>query len=537
MVKSKFLRAGVFSIVASLMLVGCSNDSDVSSEQEPETDGDTSTEEVAGGGDLIVGVLSDATSLDPHISSDVPSGVIQVNMFETLTKFNEDMELEPLLAESWEPVEEQVWEFKLREGVQFHDGTDFNAEVVKANVERLLDEELASPRRMLVELVEEIVVVDDHTIQFVMEEPFAPLPAHFAHYSASIVSLGSIEEDYAAVEAGAQHGTYINENPVGTGFFEFVSWNPGTEIHITNFDGYWGDNAKVDSVTFKVIPEDLTRLAELETGGAHIIDPVQVSDLSRVENTDGIHAYQRNRATVTYMGFNNQKAPFDDARVRMAVAKTINKDTMVDGVLDGIGEKAIGPINDTQWGYSDQVNVIERDVEAAKELLAEAGYADGFSTTIYTNDNRERMDNAEIIQADLREIGIEAEIEVVEWGAYLDMTGAGEYDGMFILGLSLGTMDADYPMHMLFHSNSAGVGNRSFFLDETFDQIITEARVEQDEATRLQMYVDAVNYLNEEVPMAFLYHPESIMGVRNEVKGFWADASAVYQLQNVTIEQ
>ncbi len=258
------------------------------------------------------------------------------------------------------------------------------------------------------------------------------------------------------------------------------------------------------------------------------------SDLARVEETDGVNAYIRNAASITYLGFNMEKEPFDDERVRKAVAMVLDREEMIDGILEGTGETAVGPINETNFGFSNEVSGLERDPEKAKALLAEAGYEDGFQTTIWTNDTRERVDIAIHTQAKLAEIGIEVEIKEVEWGAYLDSTSAGEHD-MFILGLSLGTGDADYPMHMLFHSDNVGTGNRAFMQDETFDQMLYEARIEQDETERLAKYVEATNYLNEQVPMAFLYHPSHIMGYRDEVSGFWSDASGVYQLQDVTI--
>ncbi|GAE27058.1 oligopeptide ABC transporter [Halalkalibacter wakoensis JCM 9140] len=536
MFKRKSFKAGVLSLAFGLMLAGCAsepNSTDNVDDQVEPGEENVTTEGGAEGGDLVVAVLSDATILDPHSSSDVPSGNVQSNIYETLVKYDTNMELEPRLATSWEPVEEKVWEFKLQEGVYFHDGSEFTAEVVKANIDRILDPEVASPRAILFEIVEEVIVVDDHTVQFVTEEPFAPLPAHLAHYASSIVSKEVIEADYAAVEEGGQHGSYINENPIGTGFFAFEYWTPGEEVVLTRFEDYWGENAKVDTVTFRILPEDLTRIAELETGAAHIIDPVTPSDLTRIENT--ANAYIRNAASITYLGFNVEKAPFDDPRVRKAIAMSLNREAMLDGILDGTGEAAVGPVNDTNFGYSENVQGIERDLDAARELLAEAGYEDGFETTIWTNDSRERIDIAELTQAELAEIGIDVSIEVVEWGAYLDATAAGEHD-MFILGLSLGTGDADYPMHMLFHSDNVGSGNRVRFADDTFDQMLYEARIEQDEATRLSLYEDATNYLNEEVPMAFLYHPSHIMGYGEGVEGFWADASGVYQLQNVTIQ-
>ncbi|MBP1970201.1 peptide/nickel transport system substrate-binding protein [Virgibacillus natechei] len=523
----------VLLLALSVALIACASEpDDEEASGEAETEGDSAEE---AGDDLIIGTGSDAASLDPHTSSDVPSGNIQINIYETLLKFDEDMELEPLLAKDWEAIEDDVWEFELEEGVTFHDGSEFNAEVVKMNVERILDEELASPRAVLFDLIEEVIVVDDHTVQLVTEDPFAPLPAHFAHYASSILSPEIIEADYAAVEEGEQHGAYVNENPVGTGMFEFESWDPGAEIVLANNEDYWGDNANVDTVTFKVVPEDLTRVAEMETGDSHIIDPLTASDMGQIENAEEAHVYMRDAASITYLGFNMQKEPFDDPLVRQAISKVVDREAMIEGILEGTGEEAVGPINETQFGYSEDVEAHEYDIEEAKDLLAEAGYEDGFETEIWTNDSQERIDIATYTQNELAEIGIDASIEIVEWGAYLDSTANGEHE-MFILGLSLGTADADYPLHMMFHSHNVGAtGNRSFMEDETFDEMLHEARVEQDEDTRLELYVEATEYLNEQAPMAFLYHPAHIMAHRDNVEGFWADASGLYQLQDVTL--
>ncbi|HEY4600606.1 MAG TPA: ABC transporter substrate-binding protein [Cerasibacillus sp.] len=202
------LKFTAFILLFVLVLTACSQES--GSKTEDQT-----------GGDLIVATLSEASSLAPHIASDVPSGNVSTNIYETLTTFDEDMELKPLLAESWEAVEDNIWKFKLREGVKFHDGSEFNAEVVKANIERILDEKIASPRVILFEIVQEVKILDDYRVQFITEEPFAPLPAHMAHYASSMVSKEVIEKDYEGMENGDEPDTYINNHPIGTGYFIF----------------------------------------------------------------------------------------------------------------------------------------------------------------------------------------------------------------------------------------------------------------------------------------------------------------------------
>ena len=189
--KKRLLQLLALSFLV-FILVACADEPD---EAGTETD-DTETEENGEveaegteGGDLVIAALSDATILDPHISSDVPSGNVQINIYETLTTFDEELELQPLLAESWEAIEETVWEFKLREDVTFTDGAEFNAEAVKTNLDRLLDDELASPRAILFNVIDEVIVVDDYTVQMVTEHPFAPLPSHFAHYASGLIIL------------------------------------------------------------------------------------------------------------------------------------------------------------------------------------------------------------------------------------------------------------------------------------------------------------------------------------------------------------
>ncbi|UTR16394.1 glutathione ABC transporter substrate-binding protein [Salipaludibacillus sp. LMS25] len=519
MFKSKTLKAALLSVSMVIALSACAS--------EPE------------GGDatnLVIGTLSDAEAMDPHNSTDLPSSNVQTNIFETLLSQTEDMELEPLLATEWEATADDVWEFKLREGVTFHDGSEFNAEVVKANIDRILDEDVASPRALLYNMVEEVVVVDDYTVEFHTEYPFAPLPSHLAHNGGGMISLEAIEADYAAMEDGEQPGSYINENPIGTGFFKFEEWQTGNRVELVRNDDYWGELAKVESVTFKVVPEDLTRIAELETGEAHIIFPVNPSDKALVENTEGVDVYEAESLSLSYVGFNLQKEPFDDPLVRQALSMAINKEDIITGVLEGTGTPAVGPIGEQVFGFSDEVESLPYDPERAQELLAEAGYEDGFETTLWTNDNREREDIAELVQSQLAVIGVDVKIEVLEWGAYLENTAEGKHD-MFILGWVTATGDADYGMHALFHTDHLGeAGNRTFIENEELDKLLDQAREERDEATREALYKEAMEIVVDESPMIYLYHQTYLVGVRDEVKGFWKHPNGLYQIQDVAIE-
>lgn len=527
----KFLFLAM-AIMFSLLLTACG-----ASDDKAKDEGTTDSGEAATGGDLIIANISDAVSLNPQGSNDNPSSNVTANIYDTLLTLDENSELQPSLATEWNLVEDTVWEFKLRDDVTFHDGSAFNAEVVKANLDRILDPEVASPRSFLYDMIEEVEVVDEYTVRIKTQFPFSPLPSHLAHDGGGMISKEVIEADYEAMANGEEAGSYINNNPVGTGQFIFEEWVPGQYIKLVRNDNYWGEVSKLDSITFKVVPEPSTQIAELETGNSHIIYPVGPNNVARIENADGIYLDRVDSLSLSYIGFNMDKEPFNDKRVRQALSMAIDKDVIINGVLDGIGTPANGPLAPGVFGYSEGVKPLEYNVEKAKELLAEAGYPDGFSTTLWTNDNKERMDMAEVVQQQLKEIGVDVSIEVVEWGAYLQGTAAGEHD-MFILGWGTVTADADYGMYPLFHSANVGeAGNRTFIRSDELDAILEAARQESDQDKRLELYKQAQEILVEEAPMIYIHHKEDLAGVSDKVEGFWQHPNGIFQLKNVSLKQ
>lgn len=537
MKKKSFLFWTVFVFaIASLLLAGCATDDG----EVPVDDPDAPAEDVDPPADvpqdLIIARVSDSVSMDPQGSNDMPSAVVSHLIYETLVQFDEDSVLQPLLATEWEMVDDVTWEFKLREGVKFTDGTDFKADSVKATFERILDPDIASPRLFLYSMIEEIIIVDDYTVQFVLDEPFAPFPAHLSHGGGSIVSKAAIEKDYEEMAAGNEPSTFLGENAAGTGYFKLEEWVPGDYVKLVRNDDYWGEKALLDSVTYKVVPEPLTRISELETGFSHVSDPILPSDMPRVEGMDGAGVYRRNYTTLFYLGFNCQKAPFDDVRVRQALAMTLDKDVIAENIFDGTAVPAHGPIAPGVFGYDPTATSPAVDMEKAKELLADAGYADGFASTIWTNDNPIRVQIAEYAQSTWRELGIDIEIEVVEWGAYLENTAAGLHD-MFLLGWVTVTLDADYGTYSLFHSDEHGdAGNRSFYSNPRVDELLEKGRTEPDPDARIAVYSELTEILLEEAPMNFIAFTELILGVSDNVQGFHATATGLHELQFVYLD-
>ncbi|MEK5040803.1 glutathione ABC transporter substrate-binding protein [Sporosarcina sp. FSL K6-3457] len=528
-------------LALSLVLAACAGGSDEPEKEKtegtPAEETDETTEESAGGpiegGDLVLAVLSDASSLDPAGSNDVPSSVVQANIYETLVNRDDDNNIIPGLAEKWEAIDDTTYEFTLRQGVKFHDGEEFNADAVKATLDRIRDSEVASPRYFLFEMITSVDVVDPHTIRITTEYPFAPLLAHLSHNGGGMISPKSIEADYAAMEEGQQAGSIISEAPVGTGYFKFVSWTPGDEIKLAKNDDYWGDKVHVDTVTFKVSSESATRNADLERGFVQVADPVQPIEVAGINNSDYATVNQKASSSLSYIGFNTEKAPFDDVRVRKAISMMVNKEEIIEGVYEGFGVPAKGPLAPGIFGFNDDANPISYNPEEAKKLLEEAGYGDGFKTTIWTNDNPQRIDMAILLQASLKELNINVEIEQMEFGTYLEKTANGEHD-MFILGWSNPTGDADYGMYALFHSTQKGnPGNRSFYENPEVDKLLNEGRREANPDERIKIYNTIQEHLIEDAPMVYIHHQEYLTGVSNNITGFSIDTSGIYQLQNV----
>lgn len=501
--KSKFLVLLSLVLVFSLVLVGCG-----SSDDSPDQ--------------LIVGQGADAASLDPHATNDQPSARVMKQIYETLVNQNESMELEPGLAESWTQIDDLTFEFKLKSGVKFHNGEEMTANDVKFTLQRALG---SSQVAHIVGAIDgdNIEVIDNTTIRVSTKEPFAPLLAHLAHSATGILN------EKAVTEAGEDYG----QNPVGTGAFKFKFWENGDYIDLERFDDYHGTNARVASVRFRNLSDNTTRTVELETGGVHIAYDIQPTDLARVESNSELELLRDMNLATTYIGFNLAKEPYNDVRVRQAINYAIDTASIVTAVYQGMGSPSTGPLGPNVWASHQGLEQYGFDVEKAKELMAEAGLEEGFKTTIWTNDNQQRMDIAEIVQNQLRAINIDTEVRVVEWGAYLDGTAAGEHD-MFILGWVTVTGDPDYGLYALFHGDQHGsAGNRTFYTNPRVNQLLDQARVSADPAVREAAYLEAQELIRDDAPWVFTWTGENTTGLHKSVKGFTQHPAGHHKLINV----
>jgi peptide/nickel transport system substrate-binding protein len=522
--KKRSIKKGLLLVLIGLILMvaqACSTKSNSSNEEASKTEGTKQ------GGTLNVVRLSDATKLDPHFITDIPSAnVVYQKVYQGLVVPDKDFKIQPLLAKEWTVVNDTTWEFKLRDDVTFHDGAPFNAEAVKATFDRLLDPNTGSPQREKFSMITEVKVVDEYTVQLSLAYPYAPLLSILASQEGSILSPKALAEN---PENLAQH-------PVGTGPFVFEAWKSGQEISLKKNENYWGKKPNIDGVVFKVVPEDATRLAMIETGEAHINDQVPVTEIERIEASETMGLYRTEGLAVEYVGFNTKKKPFDDVKVRKAISHAIEREAIIKGVYNNVGTLANVAMSPKVYGHSKEVKPYNYDLNEAKKLLKEAGYENGLELTLLTSDRKERINMAEVIQSQLKGIGVNVKIQVMEYGAYIEMANNGEHD-LFIGGWGNATGDGDYNQYNLFHSASQGpAGNHFYYSNPEVDQKIEAARKETDEAKRLKLYEEVMQMEIDEAVYIPIRNYEHMAAHSKNVSDFWLNAANYLMIDDVVIK-
>ena len=510
-------------ILSTVFLQACSTSGkDATKKDKENTNGG-----VEEGGTLKVLVGADATSLDPHFITNVPTANFHYQkIYETLIAFDEEMEIIPKLAKDWKQVDDLTWEFYLQEGVSFHDGEAFNAEAVKVTFDRLLDPATSSPQRDKVSMINEVKAIDEYTVQLILDEPYAPILTILASQEASIMSPKSVLENPES----------LIDTPVGTGPFVFGSWESGNAITIVKNENYWGEPVKVDEVVFQVIPEDSTRIAMLETGEAHISDQVPSTELDRISNSENLNLMRTEGLAVEYIGFNMQKAPLDNKDLRLAISHAIEREAIITGIYNDVGTLANSTMSPNVFGYSSKIEPYPYDINKAKAHFEKSGVDPKTEISIVTSDRKERIDMAEVIESQLKGIGMNAKIQVLEYGAYIDTVNNGEHD-IFIGGWGNATGDGDYNQYNLFHTDSFGApGNHFYYSKPEVDQLIEQGRVEVDADKRLDIYEKVQLIEMEDAAYVPIRNYEHLALYNNDVQGFWLSPVNYLMLNETTVK-
>ena len=457
-------------------------------------------------------------------------------MFNRLVEFERGgTKVVPGLAESWTVSSDgKTYTFKLRKNVKFHQRKDFrptrdfNADDVVFSINRqLLDSHPyhgVSAKSYdyfdgmdMGSIVKSVEKVDDYTVKFTLNTVDATFVANMAMDFASITSA-----EYADAMMKAGTPEQFDKTPIGTGPFVLAQYKKDEVIRYVAHTAYWEGKANIDRLVFSITPDASVRYAKLKKGECHHMPYPNPSDVAAMKSDSDLNVLQSNGLNVGYLAFNVTKAPFDNQLVRQALNMATNKAAIIDAVYNGAGAVAKNPIPPTMWSYNDNIVDYDFDPVAAKELLAEAGFPNGFETDLWAmpvsrpyNPNARRM--AELMQSDWAKVGVKANIVSYEWGEYLDRSKKGEHQTV-MLGWTGDNGDPDNFLNVLLGCDSSS--NRAFWCNEEFNGLLQEAKQTNDLETRTALYEEAQVIFKEQAPWITVAHSVVFEPLRKEVTGY-----------------
>ncbi|MBO8127045.1 MAG: ABC transporter substrate-binding protein [Firmicutes bacterium] len=493
---------------------------------------------------LTVAIVRDPDTLDIQRTTwvDAANDVL----YDSLVRQGPDGKLYPGLATSWELSEDgKTWTFKLRKGVKFHNGEPFNAYAVKATFDRMLAPETASPvTYMLGDFIKSIEVVDEYTVQLHYEKPFPSL----VNSGATTGFLAIYPPKYLE-EKGNDFGQF----PIGTGPVKFVEHVRGSHILFERNDDYnWGpayaENQgplKFKYLKMRIIPDDSTRVMELERGNVDILYGTPPQDVERLKN-EGFKIYKAPENGITYWGFNVKKWPFTDPRVRKALAKAIDRQPMIDFALEGLAEPIYGPLPRNIWSYSEEIENRAKELygynpEESRRMLNEAGWKDTNGDGILEKDGKnlefelwvrnipDEQRVGQIIQAMVAEVGAKVNLKVVEDAAYREGMANGAQDTIL---WAYGWFDPEILGNMF----KTGFSNRTWYSSPELDALIDAGATEVDREKRKEIYHEIQNHLVDACPWVPLYLKQQVFAVNPKIKGFTMNPFRWEQLELADVE-
>ncbi|MDR7428425.1 MAG: glutathione ABC transporter substrate-binding protein [Armatimonadota bacterium] len=466
---------------------------------------------------LVYVLGAEPVTLDPPNQTDNPSETVVRHVYDNLVTFDERLQIIPALAERWEVSSDHLtWTFYLRRGVRFHDGSEFNAQAVKVNLDRVTTPAKPTRRTSLYQpFIKSAEVVDPYTIRIVTPKPFGALLAHLAHGAGGIVSPVALR----------RYGDKIGLNPVGTGPFRFVEWIPGDRIVLARNERFWGPKPAAERLVFRFVREDASRVVMLESGEADVAVNVPALEVDRLTKNRRLVLIRRPSNRIIYIGFNVTVRPFNDVRVRKALNHAVDKSAIVNTILRGFGKVADSPLAPGNWGYA-KAGAYPYDVGKARALLREAGVAEGTTVRLWSPEGRYFMDRAaaEAVQGYLSAVGLRVEFRRWEWGAYLRTLDRGPREGgyeLFLLGWAPSTGDADWGLRPLFMCTMlppAG-NNNTGYCNPKVDDLLQQGMSTADPAARAAVYRQVQQVIFDDAPWIFLHTMYQLVGIKRGLAG------------------
>lgn len=485
-----------FIFLLILGLVGCSDKEEKGAKGEK-----TKKEQI-----LRVALNGKPKGVDPHMYSEVIGGIMSQQIFNSLVEIDENGNIIPELAESWEFKDPTTLVFNLKKGVKFHNGDELKASDVVFSINRMKNKPASM---VMVEPISGAEALDDYTVKISLSKPFSSILYNLAHPRTSILNERSVKEQKDDLSIAG----------IGTGPFKLIEWGTGEQIILESFKDHFQGAPKYDKLVVKTITENTARAMALEAKDVDIAYTVVPIDLENLKNNPDLVIVSKPVVLTESITFNFDKEKFHNKALREAIAMAIDKKGIIEAIYNGLAIEANSPVSNVAFGYSDKVTGLPRDIEKAKQIVEENGLT-GTKLKIITNDNPSRVQVAQIIQSNLKEIGLELEIEVVAWATYLQDLANANFE-MKLGGWSGGTGDSDNILFPLYHSSSAGAaGNHGRYKNPELDKYIEAGRATSDPVERKRNYEIAQQMIQDNIACVPLYYSMDNMVMRKNIKNF-----------------
>jgi len=500
-------RVLALSLAAVLLLAACGDDG--------------GAVDVGGGagGTLTAAISGQPDQLDPHQTSAYASFQVLENVFDTLVEPDDELQFQPALATEWETSEDGLtWTFTLRDGVTWHNGRELVADDVVYSYDRIIDEELANAYRF--GSVEDVSAPDESTVVLILSRPTPNLLANIGAFKGTAIVARENVEDGS-----------ITQDPIGTGAFRFDSYAPGDQLQLVRNDDYWGDDVALDGVTFRFISEPTVALTNLQGGQVQWTDNLPPQQVEQLTGSDEITVEAVASNDYWYLAANQAREPFGDPRVRQALAFGIDREQITEAATFGLATPNQTAIPEGSAFYLDYAPY-ERDVERARSLLQEAGVTGRLPMDLMvTNEYPETVTAAQVMQSQLEEIGVDVQIRTLDFAAWLDQQGQGQFDS-FMLGW-LGNIDPD-DYYCAQHRTDANFNFQGYSNPEV-DEALDAARSETDDEARKELYDQAVRQIVDDGSYIYLYNPQVVQGWSPDVEGYEARADRAIRFRDVSL--
>ena len=511
--KRRYPLLVVFLLIVMMAACASENGESTGSSTNAEAEGnETEPSQIASGpvegGELYIADLNDAQGLDPHKETGAQSMRYIENMYNTLFKYKKGTygEIEGELAADYEISDDgTVYTFHLVDGVTFHNGDSLTSEDVKYSIERIIEMVVRAPQ---FEAVESIETPDDTTVVMTLSEPVAPFLTYLANPMNAIVNKTVVEEN----------GGSLDNADAGSGPFALVEWKKDEAMTLEKYDDYFKEGLPyLDQVVWKAIPDEAARTTAIRNGELDIILQLSPKDVQVLEQAEGVNVETVTGSYWEYIGLNVTQGPLQEKEVRQAIAWAINRDELNDAVKFGQATPLTGgPIPPGPWAYADLNTYPEQDIEKAKQLLAEADYADGIDIELKVGQNQAQIDAAQVVKQQLAEVGIDVDILQQEDSIFFEDLGNNDFE-MTVVGW-VGFVDPDEFLYNIFHTGE--VYNQQGYSNPEVDELLEKGRVTSDLEERKEIYAETQRLIAEDAPMVFLYANQQASAIRDGVNGF-----------------